>query len=73
MKTRSGLDSEALVKAMERVSGLKRTEFCNAKKTRELVVAKEAMIIVGRESGASNADLARMLGLDGSVGCHYSR
>ena len=34
---------------------------------RALVLVKEAMIIVGRELGASNADLAKLLGLDASV------
>lgn len=36
-------------------------------KTRAVVLVKEAMIVVGRELGASNADLARLLGLYASV------
>ena len=67
VKARSRLDSEALVRAVEKVTGLKRIEFCNARKIREFVLVKEVMIIVGRECGASTAELARLLGLDGSV------
>ena len=53
--------------AAERITTLKRREFCAGKKTRELVLIKEAIIMVGRDLGASNADLARLLGLDGSM------
>jgi hypothetical protein len=69
VKTRSRLDAEALMRAAERVSGLQEDELCGGRKTRALVLVKEAMIIVGRELGASNADLARLLGLDASVVC----
>ena len=67
VKTRSRLDTEALMRAAERVTGLQEHELCSGRKTRSLVLVKEAMIIVGRELGASNADLARLLGLDASV------
>jgi len=67
MKTRSRLDAEALMRAAERVTGLHEHELRGGRKTRALVLVKEAMIIVGRELGASNADLARLLGLDASV------
>lgn len=67
VKTRSRLDAEALMSAAERVTGLREQELCGGRKTRALVLVKEAMIIVGREFGASNADLARLLGLDASV------
>jgi ribosome-binding protein aMBF1 (putative translation factor) len=67
MKTRSRLDAEALMRAAESVTGLQEHELCAGRKTRALVQVKEAMIIVGRELGASNADLARLLGLDASV------
>ena len=67
VKTRSRLDAEALMRAAERVTGLQEHELRSGRKTRSLVLVKEAMIIVGRELGASNADLARLLGLDASV------
>src|SRR6266571_1814223 len=66
-KHRSTLDPEALMRAAEKVTGLGAKELCSGKKARGLVLVKEAMIIVGREFGASNADLARLLGLDASV------
>ena len=55
------------MRAAQRVTGLQEHELCGGRKTRALVLVKEAMIIVGRELGASNADLARLLGLDASV------
>src|SRR5713226_703579 len=66
-KARSRLDPEALMTGVEKVTGLNRREFCTAKKTRALVMAKEAMIIVGRELGASNVGLAKLIGVDSSV------
>ncbi len=67
VKAGSRLDAEAVMRAVEKVTGLKRREFCTARKTGEVVLVKEAVIVVGREHGASNADLARLLGLDASV------
>jgi REP element-mobilizing transposase RayT len=64
---RSRLDPKALIDAAERVTGFEARELCSANKARAMVRAKEAMIVVGRELGASNADLARLLGLDASV------
>jgi len=55
------------MRAAERASGLGAGELSSGRKTRALVQVKEAMILVGRELGASNADLARLLGLDASV------
>jgi putative transposase len=63
----SRLDGEALMRATERVTGLGEHELRCNRKTRALVLIKEAMIIVGRELGASNADLAKLLRLDASV------
>lgn len=67
VKTGSRLDAKALMRAAERASGLGAGELSSGRKTRALVQVKEAMILVGRELGASNADLARLLGLDASV------
>ena len=67
VKTISRLDAKALMRAAEKASGLKARELRSGRKTRAVVQVKEAMIIVGRELGASNADLARLLGLDASV------
>jgi hypothetical protein len=40
---------------------------CVAARVERLVLVKEAMIIVGRELGVSNADMAKLLRLDASV------
>jgi hypothetical protein len=64
---RSRLDPEALMRAAEKITGFAAEELCSGKKSRALVLVKEAMIIVGRELGVSNADMARLLGLDASV------
>jgi hypothetical protein len=66
-KPRSQLEGERLMRAAERVTGIEKQELCSGKKTRALVLIKEAVIILGRELGASNADLGRLLGLDASV------
>jgi hypothetical protein len=63
----SRMDPKALIEAAARVTGFEAQELCSAKKGRALVRAKEAMIVVGREMGASNAALARLMGLDVSV------
>ena len=55
------------MRAGERVTGVEERELCGGRKTRALVLVKEAMIIAGREFGASNVDLARLLALDASV------
>ena len=55
------------MRAAERVIGIQKQALCSVKKKRALVLAKEAVIIIGRELGASNADLGRLLGLDASV------
>jgi len=66
-KPRARLDPEALMQAAEKITGFAAEELCSGKKTRALVRVKEAMIIVGLEVGVSNADLAKLLGLDASV------
>ena len=66
-KKKSQVDSKVLMKAVEKLTQLKRVEICSATKTRSIVLAKEALILIGRELGASNADMARLIGLDGSV------
>jgi putative transposase len=67
LKRESRLDAEALMDAALMITGLQRDELCGSKKTRGIVLVKEAIIVVGRELGTSNADLARLLRIDGSV------
>jgi putative transposase len=61
------MDGEELMRVAARVSGKKEQELRSGRKTRSLVEVKEAIVVVGRELGASNADLARLLGIDASV------
>jgi len=67
VKARSGLDPQALMSAAEKVTGVREQELRGGRKIRALVRIKEAMIVVGRELGVSNAELARLLALDASV------
>jgi hypothetical protein len=67
VKTGSRLEVQALMRAAEKLSGVGERELCSGRKTRALVLVKEAMIVVGRELGASNVELAKLLRLDASV------
>ena len=58
---------EDLLSAAERTSGLARQELCSKSKDRRTVAAKEAVIVVGREHGIRNRDLAEALGIDASA------
>jgi len=57
----------ALVSAVERHAGIGRQEFCGSGKAARVVMAREALILVGREAGATYAELARETGLESSV------
>jgi putative transposase len=67
IEKRSVLDLRALTNAVEEATGLKSAEFFSRSKTRTVVLAKEAMILVGRELDVSNAALSKLIGLDSSV------
>jgi putative transposase len=60
-------DLKAILVAAEKATGLRRKEFCNANKTRALVMAKEAIIVVAQENGIRTRELAEALGLDPSA------
>jgi hypothetical protein len=60
-------DLEQLIRAVEEATRLKREEICSRSKLREVVIAKEALIITGQEVGWSGAELARLIGVDNSV------
>jgi REP element-mobilizing transposase RayT len=63
----SALKLEALIEAVAKASGLTEQEICGSGKSREVVMAKEAMIIVGRDLGASVVALAKVMGVHSSV------
>jgi len=59
-----GIDE--LLEAAEKTSGLNREEMCSNSKKRRTVAVKEAVILLGRESGIRNRELAAALRLDPS-------
>ena len=61
------LNLKAILKAAERASGLKRSDFCTNGKSRKLVMIKEAIIVFGYQHGVSNRELAEALSLDPSA------
>ena len=67
IKSRTARDLEALIEAVEKASGFTPEEICSQRKKRAIVMAKEALIIVGEEFGGSHAALARLIGIDSSV------
>jgi hypothetical protein len=58
---------EDLLSAGARSSGLSREELCSKSKNRGTILAKEAVIVVGRERGITNRELADALGIDPSA------
>jgi putative transposase len=60
-------DLEAILKAAEKASGLRRKEFCTNGKSRPLVMIKEAIIVIGQENGIRTRELADVLGVDPSA------
>jgi len=58
---------EDLLSAAERSTGLGQQELCSKSRSRRTVMAREAVIVVGRERGISNRELARALGIDPSA------
>jgi len=58
---------EDLLSAAEMTSGLTRQELCGKSKNRRTVSVRESVIVVGRERGLSNRELAEGLGIDSSA------
>ena len=67
IQKRSAVDLQALTKAAEEVTRLKSAEFFSRGKNRAIVLAKEAIIVVGNELKVSNAALSKLIGVDSSV------
>jgi putative transposase len=61
------IDVEDLLSAASRYSGLSRQELCSGSKNRRTVAVRDAVIVVGRERGVTNRQLADALGLDASA------
>jgi hypothetical protein len=58
---------EDLLNASARSSGLTRQEVCGKSKHRRTVSVREAVIVVGREHGIRNGELAEAPGIDASA------
>ena len=67
VKQSSTPELASLVDAVAKASGLTQEEICGSGKSKRIVMAKEAVIIVGRDLGARNAGLAKVMGVDSSV------
>ena len=65
-KTTERTSIEDLLNEAARSSGLSRQELCSKSKNRVTVAVRDAVIILGRERGISNRELAEALGIDGS-------
>ena len=61
------VDAESLMTAAAAVTGKSRKDIPGDGKKREHVLMKEAIILIGKEGGLTNARLARVLGVDSSV------
>jgi REP-associated tyrosine transposase len=68
-KKRAGdeLDLTKLVEVVELATGVRRSDFCGPGKSARIVMVKEALVYVGRAAGATNAALAKEMGLESSV------
>ena len=67
VKNRSTPDLEALIVAVAQASRLALEEICSRSKKKAIVLAKEALILVANELGATNIAAAKRLGVDSSV------
>jgi hypothetical protein len=66
-KSHTARDLKGLIDAVVKATGFTMEEICSQRKKRAIVMAKEALIIVGEELGCSHAALGRLIGIDSSV------
>ena len=66
-KSEERIDVEDLLRAAGRTSGLSEQEICSGSKNRRTVAVRDAVILVGRERGIRNRELAEELGIDASA------
>src|SRR5690606_20528522 len=52
------LDVEKLIAAVEASFGMSREKFCASSKNSQTIMAKEILILIGKDAGASTAELA---------------
>src|SRR5439155_9836311 len=69
---RESFDAEMSLAAVEKVCRVRREEFCSSGKSARAVRAKEALILIGRQAGATMKQLAELTGLSSSaVSCRH--
>lgn len=59
-------DAAKLISAVAQVFGLSSEQFCGPEKTAKAILAKETLILIGREQGATVNQLSLIAGLDTS-------
>lgn len=59
-------DASVLISAVARVFGLSADNFCGSEKSARAVLAKEVLILIGREQGAGVSELSLIAGLNTS-------
>ena len=57
----------ALVRAAENTFGLKRKDICSKRKAAKVVEVKDAIVLLGRDHGLTNEQLAQVMGLSSST------
>jgi REP element-mobilizing transposase RayT len=60
------LDVEKLIAAVEASFGMSREKFCASSKNSQTIMAKEVLILIGKNAGASISELAQVTALDNS-------
>jgi hypothetical protein len=65
-KQQRPFDASILIAAVASVFGLPEDKFCGAEKSTKAVLAKEVLILIGREYGAGVTELSLIAGLDTS-------
>src|SRR5690606_35668303 len=63
----SEVDTDALIRAVERVCDVPEEDLCGKRKAVPIVLAKEVLIVSGKRLGANNALLASLTGLNSST------
>jgi len=66
VETTSSVNLEMLLETVERICGISRTKFCGSGKSLAAVTAKEMLVLIGREMGASLRMLSEVMEISSS-------
>ncbi|MFZ1699433.1 MAG: transposase [Pyrinomonadaceae bacterium] len=67
LEEQADIQADLLIRTVETVCGVKREDFCGAAKAAGVVFAKEALILSGKQLGASVTALAEMMSLSSAT------